>query len=81
MDIMMAWLHEEDSLETYVAVYFNTYQNKADVNTKSLGGGTLQTKQVWSVGYKFYPPEEIEDHKLLELHKCNIGMHRGSFFY
>ena len=56
IDIMISWSHEEHALETYVAVYCNTHQNKADINTQSLGGETLQTKHVWSIGYQFYPP-------------------------
>ena len=80
MDIMMSWLHQEHALETYVAVYCNTHQNKADLNTKSLGGETLQTKNLWSVGFQFYPPNGTEHHKLLELHKYNLGMHRGVIF-
>ena len=79
MDIMMLWLHEEYALETYVAVYCNIRQNKADLNTKSLGGETLQIKHLWSVGFQLYPPNGTDDHKLLELHRYNIGMHGGSF--
>ena len=63
VDIMMSWLHGECALETYVAVYYHTRQNKADLNTKSLGGETLQTKHVWSVGYQYYQPIRSEHHR------------------
>ena len=55
MDIMISWLHEGHALETNVAVYCNTHQNKADLHSKSLGGETLQTKHSWSIGYQYYP--------------------------
>ena len=77
--IMMSWLHEEYALEKYVALYCNTHTNKAGLYTKLLGGKTLQMKHFWYVGYQYYPPVRSEHHELPDLHKCNIGIHRGSF--
>ena len=36
-------------------------------------------QKIWSVGYQYYRPIGLEHHKLLELHKFNIGMHMGWF--
>jgi hypothetical protein len=76
---MMTWLHEQDAYQNYVAVYCNTNLNKADMNTKAHGGQTLQETHLCMVGYKFYPPKGSEHYEILELGKCNIGIHRGSF--
>jgi len=60
-------------------LHCNTAQNKTNINTKPLEGKTLQTKHLWPVRYKLYPPQGTEHYELLELHQYNIGMHRGSF--
>ena len=49
------------------------------MNTKPHGGETLVVEIFSMIGYKFYPPPSSLHYTLLELHKYNIGVHRGSF--
>ena len=44
LDIVMTWLHEQDTYKTYVTIYCRTDLNKSDMNTKEHGGQILQTK-------------------------------------
>ena len=66
-------------LETFKPKPCPTDRQLADFNTKPTGGSQLQKSVLHLVGARFYPSAGTEHHKLLELEKYSIGIHRGSF--
>ena len=79
LDMVLTWLHYQYVRGTFSPLYIVTTNNKGDMNTKPHGGETLVGKIFAIIGYKFYPPPSSLHYTLLELHKYNIGVHRGSF--
>ena len=49
------------------------------MNTKPHGGETLVAMLLSIIGFKFYPPTTSTHYTLLDLHKYDIIVHRGSF--
>ena len=49
------------------------------MNTKLRGGETLQKTLLSIISFKFYPPNNFEHFKLLELHLYTIGEYQGTF--
>ena len=79
LDIPIAWLHEQDLMGTYVAIFTPTGRNKSDMNTKPHEGANLHTMSMIIVRYQYYPPEGSEHYRLLQLDQYKIGPRRGSF--
>ena len=79
LDILITWLHKQYNRKRFVPIRATSTNQKADYNTKPHGGINLQTKALPLFGFNNYPPAHSEHYKLLELHKYNIGIHRGSF--
>ena len=65
---VMAWLHEQGLMRTYVAIFTLTGNNKHDMNTN------LQKMNMAIVGYQYYQNEGSENY----LDQYNVEIHRGS---
>ena len=79
LDIIVTWLHEQYSRLRIDLIKATSNNQKADYNSKPHGGVNLQTKTLPLFEFDNYPPQNSEHYRLLELHRYNIGMHRGSF--
>ena len=76
----LLWLHQQKLIGIFIHEPCPTDRQVADFNTKPTGGESLQKNVLYIMGARFYPPKGTEHYKLLELHKYNIGIHRGSFY-
>ena len=79
LNIITTWLHYHYNCGTFIPIYIKIHLNKVDMNTKSHGGETLQKHLFSIIGFKFYPPDNSEHLKFLELRLYNIGEHRSTF--
>ena len=79
LDIVLTWLHYQYIRGLFLPFYIDTKKKKGDLNTKPHGGETLVTMLLSIIGFKFYPPNTSKHYILLDLHKYNISVHRGSF--
>ena len=77
--MVLTWLHYQYVRGTFSSLYIVTTNTKGDMNTKSHGGETLVVKIFSIIGFTFYPPPSSLHYTLLELHKYNTGVYRGSF--
>ena len=77
--MVLIWLHYQYVRCTFSPLYIVTTNNKGDMNTEPHGGETLVVKIFSFIGFKCYPSPSTLHYTLLELHKYNIGVHRGSF--
>ena len=79
LDLKVIFLHQHKLLKTFKPEPYPPDRQLADFLTKPTREGQLQKSVLHLVGAQSYPPTGTEHHKLLELQKYSIGIHRGSF--
>ena len=78
LDIVLTWLHYQYIRGIFLPFYIDTKKDKGGMNTKPLGGEIPVGMLLLNIRYKFYLPTTSTHYILLDLHKYNISIHRGS---
>mmetsp|Transcript_2512 Transcript_2512/g.3546 ORF Transcript_2512/g.3546 Transcript_2512/m.3546 type:complete len:95 (+) Transcript_2512:649-933(+) len=73
------FINKHTVFDEIAPIYSHSHEMKAEVNIKPHGGETLQKKILNIIGFKYYPKQQSEHYKMLQLNKYDISEHRGSF--